>query len=589
MNKIIKIEQEIKGIFFNLNLKYFLSKIDLLKNTSNYKNKGPYIYCAVKRRLNMKGSTFFLPFNLYHSGIFECTKELLIHYGEPDENDRKKKNKPLVIEKKTDENLEQYQVKKYFYSKESPENFINLIDKNEWTSEKFDFLYHNCIHCTNEYLILNNIEPIIFGLGSNIAYEYLCDKCYKELGRDKMYKYEKINMKNFLQIFYQVYTKDGDTYETSLSGAISEFHHVCDKCKDEIIANWKYDQNWLVKSEEESIIIILNLGLKENVNDGIESLGVRGKELALDINEIIEEFKKNRKKLPSDFKEEKLNMKNEKLDFNFTELMENFKKIGEPLAYALISVKVKKIPKYQYAIVRKNLYDGTGENKKNYGFIALVSLHESKIIEYGNEKYNNGSPVLRDIEFEDKYIYHIVKKFQLDKNIDELFHSINLTPWTGKRYDIFYYSSYNFINIYLNKYNQKLVLIKKSKTYDNAYLYLCRDCYKKFDHPDCYINSKSFHLQTHSKIEKEDKYWWCWECGKKATFFFIGRPLNIKYNYLCRVCYFELAEPKNYIPYKGVINNFGGLTGYLFGMALMNNQEICRKCAKFNASYKFIN
>ena len=60
-------------------------------------------------------------------------------------------------------------------------------------------------------------------------------------------------------------------------------------------------------------------------------------------------------------------------------------------------------------------------------------------------------------------------------------------------------------------------------------MYLCRDCYKKFNHPDCYINEKSFSLQTHIKdIEKEDKYWWCWECGKKATFFFIGRPLNIK-------------------------------------------------------------
>ena len=45
----------------NINLKYFLSKIELLKNTSNYKNKGPYIYCAVKRRLNIKGSTILLP------------------------------------------------------------------------------------------------------------------------------------------------------------------------------------------------------------------------------------------------------------------------------------------------------------------------------------------------------------------------------------------------------------------------------------------------------------------------------------------------------------------------------------------------
>ena len=37
--------------FENFNLKVFLSKIDLLKNTNNYKIKGPYIYCVVVRNL----------------------------------------------------------------------------------------------------------------------------------------------------------------------------------------------------------------------------------------------------------------------------------------------------------------------------------------------------------------------------------------------------------------------------------------------------------------------------------------------------------------------------------------------------------
>ena len=90
-------EKKPKGNILNLNLIYFLSKIELLKNSSNYKKKGPYIYCAVTRPLAFKGSSFFYAFDLYHAGIFECTKELLIHYGEVDENDRKK---PLLMEKK---------------------------------------------------------------------------------------------------------------------------------------------------------------------------------------------------------------------------------------------------------------------------------------------------------------------------------------------------------------------------------------------------------------------------------------------------------------------------------------------------------
>ena len=58
-------------------------------------------------------------------------KKLIIHYGEGDENNKKK---PLSIESKNEEEIAEYQVYKYFYSKKAPETFINLIDKNDWIS-----------------------------------------------------------------------------------------------------------------------------------------------------------------------------------------------------------------------------------------------------------------------------------------------------------------------------------------------------------------------------------------------------------------------------------------------------------------------
>ena len=305
----------------------------------------------------------------------------------------------------------------------------------------------------------------------------------------------------------------------------------------ELTASWKYDKTWLKNPEKEYIIDIQKIETVEESN-------------------------------------------------------EKYEKIGKILSYALIKIKLKNLEKNQYAIIRKNLIIGTGENEKNVGFVALVSLHENKIIEYGNEKYNNGSPVLRIIEFEDTYLYHIVRTFQLDINIDKLFHSINLEPWNGNKYDVYYYNSYNFINIYLKKYNQRLILMKNSKIYDTAYKHLCRECYKKFNNPDCYIGPNTSHLETYSKEkEKNDKIWWCWECGKVARFHYVGRPLNITYKYLCSVCYFELAEPKNYIKYESPFNNIAsyGILGGIIGMMTpITRNEICYKCLKFPASYKSI-
>ncbi len=352
-----------------------------------------------------------------------------------------------------------------------------------------------------------------------------------------MYKYNKNGYMDGTKTFYDV----GGIYEGIALTSPDELKHCCERCL-ELTATWKYDKNWLKNPEKEYIV-------------------------------------------------------DHKISESVVECNEKYQKIGKILCYALIEIKIKNIDKNQYAIVRKNLIIDNGENEKNFGFVALVSLHENKIIEYGNEKYNNGSPVLRIIEFEDTYLYHIVRTFQLDINIDKLFHSINLDPWNGNKYDVYYYNSYNFINIYLKKYNQRLILMKNDKIFDTAYKHLCRECYKKFNNPECYIGPNTSHLETYSKKnEKNDKIWWCWECGKNATFHYVGRPLNITYKYLCRVCYFELAEPKNYIKYKSPFNNIpsygilGGIMGMMapIMMAPITRNEICYKCLKFPASYKSI-
>jgi hypothetical protein len=522
-----------------------------------------------------------LLFNLYHVGIFECTQELLIHYGEEDEN---KKKKPLTLEKKSDDELKKYYVIKYFYSKQKPEDFINLIDLNDWTSERFDTFYHNCIHCVNEYLIFNNITPIFYGIIRSVAYDYLCDKCYEES------KVKKNLYMHFYDSFYQIYSNT-ILYE-------SEFSHICEKCKKGINAKWKFDISLMQKSEEESLIIIPAKDIIEEDKQEFEELKeVNEKSFQKKIPQkdeieerFIQEFEELKEVCKKSF-QNKIPHFMENIE-DFKKEIEKYKKIGEMLAFALMKVKIQKISKYQYAVVRKDLIDVTGEKERNFGFIALVSLHENKIIEYGNKEYNEGSPVLRNIELEDNYIYHIVKEFQLNINVNELFNSINLTPWKGNRYDLFYYNSYNFINIFLNKYNQKLILRQNLKSLNSAYLYLCRECYKKFNHPKYYIQRDSFPFHTLSKDEKkEDKYWWCWECGKIAKFHFIGVSLNIKYDYLCSVCYFKLGEPKNYVKYNKEYNNIVnyGLVGILLNNCVLNNKELCRYCAKFDADYKCIN
>ena len=469
----------------NFNLKVFLTKINSLKNTDNYKLKGPYIYCAVVRKINSsnnetnrirkkikeKASESLYSLYLYHAGIFECTKKLIIHYGENDENENKK---PLSLESKNDNEISEYQVYKYFYSKEAPEKFINLIDKNEWISKRFSILFHNCIHCVNEYLLLNNISPISFGPFKNqrnIAYPYLCDKCLNDLGRAKMYiKAEK--KFNFSKAFFNL---SGETFETIniefKKEDYIEYSYRCQKCFDNP-GEWKYNDSWLKKSEEEN---------------------------------------------------EKFLIFTNELDESAENELNKFEKVGELLDDLLIKVQIKNLPNYQYGLIRKDLIVNS---EKNLGFVALASLNENKIIEYGNEKYNNGSPVLRDINLEDKILYHTVRVFKLNKNVNELFNSINLTPWTSNRYDIYHYNSYNFINIYLNKYHQKLFLIKNAKIFNSAFHHLCRDCYKKLNHLSCYVGPtlSSFHYSQGNinNNKKEDQYWWCWDCGKKnATFHFV--------------------------------------------------------------------
>ena len=523
-----------------VSLNEFLLKIEQLKASDNYKSKGPFIYCAIKRKLNCYDwlSRNLYKINCYHAAIFECTKKLIIHYGEEDENGNKK---PLSLESKNENDLSDYYVIKYFYSKEPPEKFINLVDKNDWTSEKFRDFKHNCIHCVNEYLLINNITPIPFGLYQDMAYEYLCNKCIKHLGRYKMYIRSKDI--NISRSFYDLSLKSGDNFETVLiSYDPSDYYEYlirCERCFDNM-SSWKYNASWLQNSEEE------------------------------------EQF----------FFEEM------ELDNKIEELIQNFEKVGESLGDALINIKIKGLPKYQYGLVRKNSYD---DSNRNFGFAALVSLNENKIIEYGNKDYNDGAPVLREIDFEDKFLYHIVRIFHSDKNINEVFNSINLTPWLKERYDIHLFNSYNFINIYLNKLNQELFLVKKCQSFNSAFMHLCRECYKKLNHPDFYAYSKQAGVHFGSDNignEKKDKYWWCWDCGRPmASFHFIGKPSNIIYQYLCRCCYYELAEPKNYIKFNNANNN--RMNFRLFPIMNLQNlinrsSQYCNRCSQFNASYKLI-
>ena len=148
------------------------------------------------------------------------------------EGDENNKKKPLSIESKNEEEIAEYQVYKYFYSKKAPETFINLIDKNDWTSERYSILNHNCIHCTNEYLILNNITPIAFGpfkKPKNIAYPYLCDKCLNDLGRSKMYL--KLEKKfNFLRAFFNLTSDTPETYNHEFTEEeLMEYSYRCKK------------------------------------------------------------------------------------------------------------------------------------------------------------------------------------------------------------------------------------------------------------------------------------------------------------------------------------------------------------------------
>ena len=522
-------------------IKQFLSKIHSLKTTVNYKQKGPYIYCAVKRDIRVPEiisdfSSFLNNLNLYHAGVFEATKKILIHYGEEDENEIKK---PLGLEPLNENDYTDYSVIKYFYSKIEPLTFINLIDKSDWTTERFSILNHNCIHCVNEYLIINNITPIRFGLGKDIAYKRLCEKCLKYLGRSNMY----VELENKIFLSNPFFNLDQDVFETGPKfdkEQYIEYTFKCERCLDED-ANWEYNFNWLKNSEEEEEYYIPEIENRKNL-----------------MEEIIK-----------------------------------FEQVGESLSNALIKVRIKNIPKYQYALIRKNLFVKRGDGQKNYGFVALASLHENKIIEYGNEKYNKGGPVLRDIDEEDKYLYHTVRLFTINEKSNELFNSINLTPWKPERYDVFYYNSYNFINIYLHKYNQKLFLIKNDKIYNSAFLHLCRECYKKLNWPDCYVDREGSRVPSrvpyhnNNNNNKGDNIWWCWNCGNSnAIFHFIGRPLNIKYDYLCAGCYYYLAEPYNYVKIiKPVLQPYNF---YLLGMINIQNltNTICRRCAKENASYK---
>ena len=60
---------------------------------------------------------------------------------------------------------------------------------------------------------------------------------------------------DFFETYYQIYTKDGDTYETSLDESKSEFAHICEKCLDGTLANWKFDLS-LMKNQKKKVNLL---------------------------------------------------------------------------------------------------------------------------------------------------------------------------------------------------------------------------------------------------------------------------------------------------------------------------------------------
>ena len=108
-----------------------------------------------------------------------------------------------------------------------------------------------------------------------------------------MYKHNENGYMDGLKTFYDV----GEIYEAVALTSPDELKHYCERCM-ELIAKWKYDENWLKNPEKEYIINIK-------------------------ITEYVEEFN------------------------------EKYKKIGKLLSYALIKIKLQNLEKNQYRNWRK--------------------------------------------------------------------------------------------------------------------------------------------------------------------------------------------------------------------------------------------
>ena len=137
--------------------------------------------------------------------------------------------------------------------------------------------------------------------------------------------YLKLEKKfNFLRAFFNLTSDTPETYNNEFTEEeLMEYSYRCKKCFDNF-AEWEYNNSWLKKSEEENERFLIF----ENEFDG--------------------------------------------------NIVNNINKHGESLDDLLIKVKIKNLPNYQYGLIRKDLIEETG---KNYGFVALASLNENKIIE----------------------------------------------------------------------------------------------------------------------------------------------------------------------------------------------------------------
>ena len=126
--------------------------------------------------------------------------------------------------------------------------------------------------------------------------------------------------------------------------------------------------------------------------------------------------------------------------------------------------------------------------------------------------------------------------------------------------------------------------IKKYKEILFSMKHLCKYCYKRFNNPNFMLFHNQILQKLIQKIMKKIIKFGGVGLSKKCNIYFIRNTFNLTYKYLFKFCYFELAEPKNYIKLKSGFNNIPSYE--ILGMIVSIQNKIGRKYVKLLPIYK---